>query len=242
MLAGFAEKYGITFSLLSDEGSRVIQVLGMLNEHVQEHHAFYGIPERDYVVGVPYPGTFLLDQQGVVVERRFQDSYRERETGVAILEQGFGIESSAHGPEARAGGAGLAVRAYLDSGVYRGFQRLRLTVELAVESGLHVYGRPIPEGYVPLSVEVAPIEGLDVGPLDGPAPHPFRIEGLDEAFFVHEGPLRFSLPLTFRERVGDQTVQVTVRYQACSATDCLMPQAIELQLPVTMENNLESDR
>ena len=100
----------------------------------------------------------------------------------------------------------------------------------------------MPDGYVPLSVEVAPIQGLAVGPLAGPPPHAFRVEGLDEEFFVHEGTVQVSRPLTFTEKVGDQEVTVTIRYQACSATDCLMPQVVELRLPVTERNNVDSDR
>ena len=242
MLTRFAEKHGIAFSLLSDEGSKAIRELGLLNEEVQKHHAFYGVPVRDHVYGVPYPGTFLLDEQGVVIDKRFQDSYREWETGVAILERGFGIESAIRGAAARADTPGVAIRAHLDADAYRAFQRLRLTVDLDVEPGYHVYGEPIPDGYVPLSVEIAPIPGLHVGALEGPAPHPFNIEGLNEQFFVHEGTARFSLPLTFTERAGDRTVEATVRYQACGATDCLMPRSVQLRLPVRMENNVESDR
>ena len=39
---------------------------------------------------MPYPGEFLLDERGVVTQKRFQKNYRERETSQAILEQGFG--------------------------------------------------------------------------------------------------------------------------------------------------------
>lgn len=241
VLAGFAEKYGIAYSLLSDEGSVVIRRLGLLNEQVQEHHAVYGIAKRDDVYGVPYPGTFLLDERGVVTDKRFQDSYRERETGVGILESGFGLESTPLGPEARASAEGIAIRAYLDSDTYRSMQRLRLTVELVPEAGLHVYGRPVPEGYTPLSIDVAPIEGLEIGELEGPAPRPFRVEGLDEEFFVYEGRVRLALPLTFAQRTGDQTVDVTLRYQACTTTDCHIPSAVRLQLPVKAVSHIERD-
>ncbi len=242
MLGAFAEKHGITYTLLSDEGSHAIRELGLLNEQVQDHHAHYGIERRDSVVGVPYPGTFLLDEQGIVTDRRFLDSYRERETGVAILEQGFGIRSSEHGPETRASAPGLQLRAYLDSDGYRAYQRLRLTVELAIESGLHVYAEPVPDGYVALAIDVAPIEGLAVGAMEGPTPRPFTVEGLDEHFLVYDGTVQLSMPLTFTEKVGDREVVVTVRYQACSATDCLIPQAVELRLPLSERNNVESDR
>ena len=38
---------------VADEGSVVIKRLGLLNDRVQEHHAFYGVPIRDDVYGVP---------------------------------------------------------------------------------------------------------------------------------------------------------------------------------------------
>ncbi len=246
VLGAFGDKYGIRFPLLSDEGSVVIRRLGMLNERVAEHHAFYGVPMRDDVYGVPYPGTFILDEQGIVVERRFEDSYRVRETAVGILESAFGGISESHGAEARAAGqvypdvgGGVLARAYLDSPTYRMMQRLRLAVELQIEPGLHVYAEPVPDGYTPLSVEVAPIEGLEVGALAGPEPRPFQVAGLDERFLVYEDTVKVSLPLTFTVAAEDQTLDVVIRYQACTATECRPPGALCLRLPVARLAHVE---
>ena len=238
-LGAFAAKYGIRFPLLADEGSVVIRRLGLYNPRVPEHHAFYGVRMRDDVWGIPYPGSFILDEGGIVVERRFEDSYRVRETAVGILESAFGAIGGAHGPESRVAGDGVVARAHLDSATYRVFQRLRLTVELRIEPGLHVYGEPIPEGYTPLSVEVAPVEGLEVGALDAPAPSPFQVDGLDERFFVYEGTVRATLPLTFSGVTGDQTIDAIVRYQACSATECRPLEALRFQLPVARLAHVE---
>lgn len=239
VLGAFSAKYGITYPLLADEGSVVIRRLGMLNEQIAEHHAFYGVPMRDDLYGVPYPGSFVLDEQGVVVERRFVDSYRVRETAVGILEAAFGGKSQSHGAEARAAGDEILARAYLDSPTYRMMQRLRLTVELQIAPGLHVYGEPIPDGYVPLSIDVAPIEGLEVATLDAPAPRPFQVAGLDEQFFVYDGTVRVTVPLTFTIATEDQTLEVMIRYQACSATDCRPPAALRFRLPVTKLAHVE---
>jgi hypothetical protein len=65
--------------------------------------------------GLPYPGLLLLDAQGRVMQKRFQQSYRERETGAGILAQGFGPTSSVHGLEAHGQPEGVKVRASLDS-------------------------------------------------------------------------------------------------------------------------------
>lgn len=233
VLRAFTDKHGITYPLLSDEGSAVIRRLGLLNHHLAEQQAAYGVEVRPQQHGVPYPGSFLLDEQGIVVQKRFAQSYRERETATGILEQGFGRRASPHGPEAHGGSEGVQVRATLDSGTYRYFQRLWLTVELSIAPGLHIYGCPVPEGYTPLSVEIAAPDGLTTAEPKWPAPHPFRVAGLDEQFHVYDGAVRLPLPLTFARRdMGDVTVRAIIRYQACSATDCLMPAELTLDLPV----------
>ena len=62
--------------------------------------------------------------------------------------------------------------------------------------------------------------------------------GITYSLLSDEGTVRFSLPLTFTEKVGDQTIATTIRYQACSATDCLIPQAVELRVPLSERNNV----
>jgi DsbC/DsbD-like thiol-disulfide interchange protein len=134
--------------------------------------------------------------------------------------------------EAHARSDGVELRATLASDTYRSSQQLWLTVELTIEPGLHIYGQPIPEGYIPLSIAVAPLDGLVVGAPEWPAAHPYRVEGLEEELFVYEGKVAVSLPLAFTQAEGDQTLQVTVRYQACSDTDCFLPSTSRLALPV----------
>jgi hypothetical protein len=242
VLRRFADKFGITYALLSDEGSKVIRELGLLSDRVDEQHAAYRIAKQERHRGLPYPGVFLLDEQGRVMQKRFQQSYRERETGIGILEQGFGVASSVHGPEAHSQSEGVKVRAYLDSDTYRFFQRLWLTVELTIEPGVHVYARPLPEVYIPLSVEVASIAGMVVGKPTWPTPQACRIEGLGEECYTYEGQLRVTLPVTLTEEGDDQALEVIVRYQACSATDCFLPSTIRLELPLKAADHVERPR
>lgn len=243
VLATFAAKQHITYALLSDEGSTAIRALGLFNEQVFEHHAAYGIPKRDQHWGVPYPGVFLLDEQGYVRQKRFQQSYRERETGVALLEQGFGLSSTIHGTPVQAQAQGVQVTARLDSPTYRVFQRLWLTLNVSIEAGLHVYGQPVPEGFIPLTVTVTPAPGLVVGAPEFPSPTLHQLAGLDEDFYIFEGKLTVSVPLTFTQDEHDTVVQVAIRYQACSdALGCFMPQAVALQVPVQVQDHVDRPR
>ncbi len=233
-LAAFTAKHGITYPLLSDEGSRMIRELGMLDEDLDRHHAEFGRTTRDEQRGVAYPAVFLLDEQGVVRQRRFHPTYRVRDTGTGLLDAVLGVASSDHGPEETAQDEVVRIRAYLDSPAYRPFQQLQLTVELAVKSGWHLYTTPIPQGYVPLSLEITPRDGLQVGAAVWPAGRKFRVAGLDEEFSVLDGTVRVGLPVRFAaasaqgDGGGDLSLELTVRYQACSETACLPPKTTHL--------------
>ena len=221
-LAKFAGKYAITYPLLSDADSAVIRRLGIYNEEAGEQ-----------VQGIPHPGVFVLDAQGMIEAKHFYDSYRERETGPSVVEQTLELPPLHRGPVAEAVADAVTVRAEVDSPTYVFGQRLWLTLELAVAPGYHVYGRPIPEGYIPLSVAVDPLERVQIGEPLWPPTTPFRVEGLDEQFHVYAGTLRVRLPVTFMiVDGGTLTLRAQVDFQACTDRDCLPPQRVELEIPV----------
>jgi AhpC/TSA family len=233
ILRAFATEHGISFPLLSDEGSHVIRRLGLLNERVQEDHAVYGIQPNPRHVGVPYPGVFVLDERGVVIRKRFHDSYRERDTGPGLVAHALDLLEAAPIAGAPSSGDPVGIRAWLDSRTYAWFQRLLLTIEVVTTPGVGVFGHCAPPGFVPLTVSVEPIEGLEVGPTTWSPPQ-HRVKGLHEKFGVHEGTIRGSLPLTFTAPPGhgDQVVQVRVAYQARSEANAFPASSIRLDLPV----------
>jgi DsbC/DsbD-like thiol-disulfide interchange protein len=133
---------------------------------------------------------------------------------------------------------GVQVIARLDSPTYRPLQRLGLTVDITIDAGLHVYGQPIPEGFIPVTIDVVPLEGLVVGTPEFPAPTLHRLEGLEEDFYIYEGTLTVTIPLTFSQAVDDPIISLMVGYQACSdAAGCFMPQKMQLRLPVQPQNH-----
>jgi Disulphide bond corrector protein DsbC/AhpC/TSA family len=234
ILAAFAAKHGIRYPLLSDEGSHTLRRLGLINERVHEDHAAYGIQPNPRHLGVPYPGVFVLNELGVVVRKRFHESYRERDTGAGLLAQALGILDSPHGAETAASGPTVRVRAWLDSPTYSVFQRLHLSVELTIAPGLHVYGAPAPDGATALSLDVSPIDGLELRPMSWPEPRRLRVAGVGEEIRLHEGTIRGTLPFAFTAPAGAGAHRLTVvlSYQACSDTVCYPPDAVRLELPV----------
>ncbi len=65
VLADFAARKRIPFPLLSDPESRIIRSFGLFNPEY---------PEGNIAHGVPYPGTFVIDAGGLVVEKSLRRS------------------------------------------------------------------------------------------------------------------------------------------------------------------------
>jgi len=231
-LAGFADKRGITFPLLSDVGSHTISRLGLLNRYVAEQHAFYGVAVRDEHHGIPYPGIFVLDEHGVVVAKHFEQSYRVRPTAALVREYALGAPAEAPRDGVALQSDGVYIRAWTDAPMYRPYQRVRLHMRLDLAPGTHVFGAPIPDGYVPLRFEVEPLDGLTVGSAALPTAKAFRIDGLDEQFTVYEGSIDALLPMLFTKNLGPTHVNLRVAYQACTSTVCWPP--AEMRLDVTL--------
>ncbi len=80
-LKGFADKKSLTFPLLSDEGSKTIDAFGIRNEMMNGKK--YG--DND-LSGVPHPGTYVLDKDGVIKAKLFLKKYQERHSGEELLE------------------------------------------------------------------------------------------------------------------------------------------------------------
>lgn len=237
-LKEFAEKHSIDYPLLSDDGSRVIRELGILDEDLEAHHARFGVPTRADQHGVAYPMTFVLDEQGRVERKIVEEQYRSRYAGRLLLEELTGARVGANAPDAKAPTASAGIvsaRASLDSSSYFAYQRLGLHLELTIGPGWHVYGPVVPSGYTGLQIEAkSDPAGVMVGTPRWPETRPFRVEGLDELFDVYEGRLDVTVPLDFIVNRGSGPVrlEISVRFQACSETECVPPARLALPLTV----------
>ena len=75
VLKKFSDGAKITFPLLSDPESKTIDAYHIRND------AAKGRAE-----GVPNPGTFVVDREGVIRAKLFLEGYRDRHTTEALVE------------------------------------------------------------------------------------------------------------------------------------------------------------
>lgn len=76
-LERFHKKWRVGFPLLSDEGSNMIDALGLRNPHYEEGH---------YAHGVPYPVILVLDRDKKITAKLLRESYRERPEPEVLIE------------------------------------------------------------------------------------------------------------------------------------------------------------
>jgi hypothetical protein len=236
VLGAFADKQAIAFPLLSDEGSHVMRRLGLLNERVHEDHAAYGIKPDPRHTNLPYPGVFVLDETGMIVAKRFHESYRERDTGAALLAQTLRVLEPRPSRAADFPGPSIVVGAWLDTPTYSFFQRMHLNLELRVAPGLRIGAPVMSHGIAPLSVRVAETSGVVAGRAEWLDTEESRREGQDGVALRQGGTIRGLVPLTFAAApgAGDLVVTATLSYQLQDdAGRLLPPSSVEVRVGVT---------
>ena len=81
VLKTFSDRMKIAFPMLSDPGSQTIDAY-----HIRNKAA------RGKAEGVPNPGTFILDQQGVIRAKLFLEGYRDRSSAEDIVKAATAVK------------------------------------------------------------------------------------------------------------------------------------------------------
>lgn len=225
MLRNFADRRGIHFPLLSDPESKVIRELGILNE---------SIPAGNPFSGIPYPGTFVLNERGVITAKYFEDDYRERYTSADILTRQFGVES---GPRVEVQGKQLSLEAGASNQIVAAGQRVSLTLDIDMKPSMHVYA-PGVEGYIPIDWTMKESPAAAAHEVSYPASEKLHLVAIDETVPVYQGHFRLTRDITIGQddklraaldSAGKFTVEGTLRYQACDDRVCYIPQLLPVK-------------
>ena len=255
ILRRFTEQHGISYTMLSDPESEAIERFDLLNPVPQWIAAEGGVtPEIEdaaatYVsvvgpnpewAGIAFPGTFILDPDGKVLERHFEDFYIERNTISSILVRRG--EDLAPIEATRVATPELDLTTYSsDSEVAVG---TRFTLVLRVEPGedMHVYA-PGADEYRTIRLEIEPQPFLRVLPMEYPESDLYYFEPFDETVPVYEEPFTLLQEVVLEGDPESQgllrgqnsvTVTGTLEYQACSSTVCYPPAAMDLSWTVSL--------
>ncbi len=229
-LRDFRDAHGITYTLLSDPDSEVIRSFGILNTLIDpDDHPWYGIPN---------PGTYVVNAEGAITHKFFDNNRAVRAGPEQLLRAAQGqpmLESKAD----EAAPEGVQVHVALDGNNLALSVQKDLVVRFSVPAGRHVYAEPAPQGSVAVEVTLDENDRLVQRPIIQPASEPHTLAGTGESFQVHHDLFELRLPLTVNSAAGSDAAEITisgeVRWQSCDDEVCDIPtsQRFELTLPVS---------
>ena len=257
ILASFAEERGITFPLLSDADSAVIKAYGILNTvaaegmgpnqddpdviaDVKKYVAVSGMFSES--VGTPFPGTFMLDTNGRVESRYFEEFYRERNTTANVMLK-LGIDLS---PVAAIEGSShqLDFTAYPSNDAVTAGSRFSIAVKVEPKPGMHVYAPGAEKmRYRVVGLKLDPNPSVRYEPVTYPDSEIYHFEPLDEHVPVYQQPFTLLQEVLVEASSEAQielakldalTLTGTFDYQACDDAICYNPESVPLSFTLDL--------
>lgn len=194
--------------------------------------------------GTPFPGTFLVDREGRVTSRDFEQFYRERTTASTImLRLGAGAPPVAATTIAR---NDLEITTYPADAVVAPGNRTALVVNVAPRPRIHVYA-PGASGHRPVKLTIASDPLVRVLPIQYPPSQVYFFKPLNERVAVYQAPFTLlqeivlevtpEAELAFRDK-NELKLTGTLEYQACDDKVCFNPATVPLSWTLKVTPNI----
>jgi peroxiredoxin len=257
ILADFASEQGISYPLLSDADSAVITAYGILNTVAAEalgpnqDDPDVSADAKKYVaascafaaaVGIPFPGTFMLDENGRVKSRYFEEFYRDRNTTANVmLKLGIGLS-----PVAAIEGSSeqLNFTAYPSNSTVLAGSRFSIAVDVEPKPGMHVYAPGAEKmKYRVIGLKLDANPSVRYEPVEYPESEIYHFKPLDEYVPVYQRSFTLLQEVIVEASNEAQaalaeldalTLTGTFSYQACDDEICYLPATVPLSFTLDL--------
>lgn len=186
----------------------------------------------------------MIDRQGRVTSRFFEDFYRERNTVSSILLRVGAAGAPVQGTQVSTDH--LELRTYpSDASVALG-SRFSLGLDITPKRGMHVYA-PGAAGYRVITLNITPQPHVRPLPLRYPASEIYHFVPLNERVPVYQKPFTLVMdvvgevtPEAQKALAGKNELVITgtLEYQACDDKICYNPVSLPLSWKVAVRGNV----
>ena len=254
--AAFSDQHGITFPLLSDAGSATIKRYGILNTVAQEglgpnrndpeviaqvkmYVSVNGASER--TLGIPFPGTFIVDPGGRVKSRFFEDSYTVRNTTSNIRVKLNDTDEPVAATKVQT--RNLDVTTYTTDAVVAPGNRFSIVARVTPHKGIHVYA-PGASSYKIIELKVVPGQYVRSMAVTYPPSEIYVFKPLNERVPTYQKPFTLAQEVVLdgqastRAALANQTsltIGGALTYQACDDRLCYEPVTLPLSWTVALK-------
>jgi peroxiredoxin len=218
VLAEFSKRKSITYPLLSDSSSKLIDAFGIRNVEATGAQA-----------GIPVPGYYLIDKQGVIEKRFFEDGYINRLTANNVYQNIFGDVALPQPVRTLPFPHVVLTTMQSDKEVTPG-ELVRLVVMITPDRDTHVYAPGAEKDhYIVASLTLDPSNLYSVRPTAYPKPEMMHFPESNETEPVYTG--RTDLDTSVAAIVNKETLAIfakdpslhitgNLEYQACTSKVC----------------------
>jgi peroxiredoxin len=218
VLAEFSQRKSITYPLLSDTSSKLIDAFGIRNVEATGPQA-----------GIPVPGYYLINKQGVIERRFFEDGYVNRLTANNVYQNIFGDVALPQPVRSLPSPHVELTTMQSDKEVTPG-ELVRLVVTIAPDRDTHVYAPGAEKDhYIVASLTLDPSNLYSVKPTVYPKPEMMHFPETNETEPVYTS--KTTLDTSVAAIVNHQTLAIfakdpslhitgNLEYQACTSKVC----------------------
>lgn len=227
LIKKFADERKIAFPILSDQDHSIVQRYGILNRQYQPGHQNYGIP---------HPGTFILDREGRVLARYFEEEYQYRNTAASIALK-IGQPVSSTGTPSLHATPHLDLAAFLTDQTVAPGHRFSIVLDITPKPGMHVIA-PGQHPYRVVALKLELSDNLRTYPMSYPQSAEFLLAPQKDRLPAYAQPLRLIQDVAIvvnnetrqlAQKPGSTvTLKGVLEYQACTETTCSAPQQVPL--------------
>jgi peroxiredoxin len=217
-LAAFSQRKSITYPLLSDTSSKLIDAFGIRN-----------VAATGAQAGIPVPGYYLINKQGVIEKRFFEDGYINRLTANNVYQNIFGDVALPQPVRSLPSPHVELTTMQSDKEVTPG-ELVRLVVTITPDRDTHVYAPGAEKDhYIVSSLTLDPSELYTVKPTVYPKPEMMHFPESNETEPVYTSAT--TLDTSVGAVVNKETLAIfakdpvlhitgTLEYQACTSKVC----------------------
>ena len=202
---------GLRFPTLADPDSEIIEAFGIRNPN----------PEPgSRADGMAFPGSYIVDANGVVQEKFFEQDHRIRTTHETVLLKTVGVGGGRR-TEVQLPQFDFVAYASQDE-IARG-NEISLIVDVALPDRMHLYAPGSDYTAVDLQIPASPM--LRIGPLELPEAEMLYLEPIDETVPVYHDSARIQRTFTLAPAYEEPTLvlDAVLVYQTCDDEICFPP-------------------
>jgi len=212
ILKSFADRMGgFSYPTLADPNSEIIEAFGIRNPNPTP---------GSRTDGMAFPGTYIVNADGIVQEKFFEDSHRIRPTAETVLMKTFGADG---GRRTEVQLPQFNFSAYASQDSWRPGNTIVLVVDFDLPELMHLYAPG--SDYTAANLSIVETEHVLQNRLTLPEAEILYLEPIDESVPVYHGTPQIQREITLSPGYGEDTIAVDaiLTYQTCDDEICFPP-------------------